>query len=139
MSSKYDPPEELSEDFLRKQRESLLTQLEELKSRSREAMQTIRGTEHEVGDSVDTSTEDQEAITLFQLKRQETEVMHQIEDALERIERGEYGECEECGDEIGQRRLEVKPFALLCVSCQTDLEREEASKKVRPGLLDEYM
>jgi DnaK suppressor protein len=37
--------------------------------------------------------------------------------ALARMESGEFGECAECGEPIAERRLEVDPTALLCVSC----------------------
>lgn len=37
--------------------------------------------------------------------------------ALERIERGDYGFCVECGDEISAGRLEARPEAALCITC----------------------
>ena len=46
-----------------------------------------------------------------------------IEDALQRIDLGEYGICEECEEEIGVGRLKVMPFTRLCVRCQEDLEK----------------
>lgn len=46
--------------------------------------------------------------------------------ALERLDRGEYGLCQECGAAIPPRRLEVAPDALRCVRCQEELERRAA-------------
>ena len=46
----------------------------------------------------------------------------EIDLALSKLQNGTYGVCEECGGQIGQRRLEVRPFATLCVHCK---EREE--------------
>ena len=37
--------------------------------------------------------------------------------ALRRIERGEYGDCLKCGEEIAEKRLEFDPAAPLCISC----------------------
>ena len=37
--------------------------------------------------------------------------------ALERIEDGSYGTCANCGDEISEKRLEVRPEAALCIDC----------------------
>ncbi|MBV2361318.1 TraR/DksA C4-type zinc finger protein [Thalassococcus sp. CAU 1522] len=37
--------------------------------------------------------------------------------ALDRIERGEFGFCDDCGEEIAPKRLELDPTAMLCVSC----------------------
>jgi DnaK suppressor protein len=47
-----------------------------------------------------------------------------IEDALERIEDGSYGKCEECGADIAEGRLVALPFTRLCVTCQSEQERE---------------
>lgn len=41
--------------------------------------------------------------------------------ALERLERGDYGKCERCGNEIDPQRLEVLPAARLCVRCKQEV------------------
>lgn len=46
-----------------------------------------------------------------------------IESALRSIEKGQYGTCERCGKQIELQRLEVKPDATLCLSCQQEVER----------------
>ena len=46
-----------------------------------------------------------------------------IEEALEAIEDGDYGFCEECEEPINEKRLLLMPFARLCVRCQSELER----------------
>ncbi|MCP4167543.1 MAG: hypothetical protein GY759_16860 [Chloroflexi bacterium] len=46
-----------------------------------------------------------------------------VDDALKSIERGTYGICDRCGNDIPAERLEVKPDATLCVSCQAEVER----------------
>jgi DnaK suppressor protein len=43
--------------------------------------------------------------------------------ALAKFEDGSYGECEECGNEIGFSRLQARPEARLCIACQTRAER----------------
>ena len=40
-----------------------------------------------------------------------------VDRALERIEKGTYGECVKCGGEIASARLEVRPEAALCIDC----------------------
>ena len=52
-----------------------------------------------------------------------------VEEALRRIDRGEYGRCQQCGEEINRKRLEVQPWARHCVRCQ-ELEEQ--------GLLPQY-
>ena len=46
-----------------------------------------------------------------------------IDDAVKAIDRGTYGICERCGKAIPPERLEVKPDATLCVTCQAEVER----------------
>lgn len=43
--------------------------------------------------------------------------------ALAKFDEGSYGACEECGNDIGFSRLQARPEARLCISCQTRLEK----------------
>ncbi len=45
------------------------------------------------------------------------DLLHKVEHALVRVERGTYGVCESCGEAIPVARLEVLPYATFCVSC----------------------
>ena len=49
--------------------------------------------------------------------RQRAHELMRIEQALTRIVNGDFGYCEECGEEINQKRLEVDPAALFCMKC----------------------
>lgn len=49
----------------------------------------------------------------------------EIEKAFDRIEKGSFGFCEECGMEIPLKRLKAQPFSSLCVDCKEDLELEQ--------------
>jgi len=49
----------------------------------------------------------------------ERKLIKKIDEAITRIERGEYGYCDECGVEIGVERLEARPTAELCIDCKT--------------------
>jgi len=46
--------------------------------------------------------------------------------ALERIQKGIYGTCEECDGPIGFKRLQARPTAELCIGCKEEAEREES-------------
>lgn len=52
--------------------------------------------------------------------------LQEVDEALDRIENGTYGICEECGGPISLRRLEVRPVAKYCVPCLTKLEKGKA-------------
>lgn len=49
-------------------------------------------------------------------------VLHRVDTALEKIERGTYGICDACGGPIKKARLRALPFATLCLACQDRLE-----------------
>jgi DnaK suppressor protein len=51
-----------------------------------------------------------------------------IERALQRLEKGTFGVCQGCGNEIDHARLEALPYAEQCIECQHKLER----KTIRP-------
>ena len=63
-----------------------------------------------------------------------TEIAYQtlaeIEEAMERVHRGVYGVCEECGTYIPKERLKVLPAAPRCVPCQRALERTIGSHNI---------
>ena len=60
--------------------------------------------------------------------------LRSIEEAMEALDRGQYGECIRCDDDINEEQLEVVPWATMCVRCQKDAEMEASSQTVLPGL-----
>lgn len=66
---------------------------------------------------------------LLRLKGREKKLLTKIDQALERIEKGSFGICEECGQEIGLKRLGARPVAALCIECKTDQEEQEKIRK----------
>ena len=64
--------------------------------------------------------------TLSLLER-DTDALDQIEAAIERIEDGSYGQCEECGGRIPKPRLEAIPYAALCVCCASQQEKDHGT------------
>jgi DnaK suppressor protein len=55
--------------------------------------------------------------------------LHAIDESLRKIKEGTYGICEECGEEISEKRLQVMPTASLCITCQERKEQFEALEK----------
>ena len=60
---------------------------------------------------------------LLTLNENERMRLKEVDEALDRIASKTYGTCEECGEPIGLKRLEVKPVAKYCVPCKTNLEK----------------
>ena len=61
----------------------------------------------------------------FRLRGREKSVLDKIERALQKIEEGTFGNCEECEEEISVKRLEARPETSLCIRCKEDQERAE--------------
>jgi RNA polymerase-binding transcription factor len=74
-------------------------------------------------DQVDASRSREERETSSATRRVLIDKANKLAEALQRLERGEYGNCEECGGPIGLARLRATPEATTCVECQGSLER----------------
>ena len=59
---------------------------------------------------------------LFSLSNTERALLHEVDDALARIEGHRYGVCASCAEEMNLKRLEAVPWARLCLSCQEKQE-----------------
>ena len=66
-----------------------------------------------------------------------TTVLAEIDDALDRIERGSYGRCQRCGDDIPLERLQTLPMAGHCMPCQARQELSGSTRGTPPGLREQ--
>lgn len=76
-----------------------------------------------VADILDRSASELEQNLCLLLRERGHIKLKAIEDALERIEEGTFGICEDCGDDIPPGRLEAMPFATTCRDCKAMQER----------------
>jgi DnaK suppressor protein len=76
-------------------------------------------------DSIDQAAADTDRTFAVLLKNREHTTMMQIDAALKRIDAGEFGECERCGEEISEARIKVFPFTTLCIDCKSEAESEQ--------------
>ena len=56
------------------------------------------------------------------LEQDEETIRRQVMEALERIDRGAYGVCQECGGPVGLERLDAMPYTPYCVRCERKVE-----------------
>lgn len=77
------------------------------------------------GDSVDMASVEITQQQIQKLGNREKKLLAKIDLALEKIEQGEYGTCERCGEDIAPARLEARPVAQYCIDCKTELEHNE--------------
>jgi len=81
------------------------------------------------GDIYDQASSERDRELGLLLGDREREKIHSIDDALLRINEGDYGICEECDEDIPLGRLKAMPFTRHCVKCKTDLEKLQAQTK----------
>ena len=62
------------------------------------------------------------------IRERESKLLCKIDEALEQINQGDYGECTSCGDDIGVKRLLARPVASLCIACKEEQERFERQR-----------
>ena len=65
----------------------------------------------------------------LRMKERKGGLIRKLEAALERIEDGTYGICEECEKVISEKRLKARPVTTLCIECKTEQEEHERSRE----------
>ena len=86
-----------------------------------ESRETISHLQHEVrdvGDEAERATRETENSLELRTRDRYRKLIRKIDKALIRLDDGEYGYCEETGEEIGLDRLEARPIATLCLDAQ---------------------
>ena len=106
-------------------RDLLVGQREELQQRIDAEFGELREQERPADEADIASREEQRQWQLRLLER-EKKLLDKIDQALERLARGEYGWCRETGEPIGLQRLLLRPTATLCIEAK---EREEQRER----------
>ena len=107
-------------------RHKLLTWRDELVEESRETISNLQEEVRDVGDEAERATRETENSLELRTRDRYRKLLKKIDQALMRVDEGEYGYCEETGEEIGLARLEARPIATLCLDAQ---ERWELRQK----------
>lgn len=81
-------------------------------------------TTNQGGDFMDIATDNLEHELNYIFEEREREKLFNINNALARIKEGNYGECDDCGDDIEVERLLALPFTRLCLDCKSKQERQ---------------
>jgi DnaK suppressor protein len=76
-------------------------------------------------DPADRASQEEEFALELRTRDRERKLIKKIDEFVADIDTGDYGYCEQCGVEIGIRRLEARPTATLCIDCKTLQEIKE--------------
>ena len=108
---------------------------EHLHTLVQEAEKTVNGMVHEGNgdfpDPTDRASLESDRNFLLRIKDRERNLITKIKEALDRIDNGTYGTCENCGRSISEKRLMVRPVTTECIECKTEEEQKERSEKLR--------
>ncbi len=80
-------------------------------------------------DLSDQASKEEEFALKLRKRDRERKLIKKIEESLQKLKSDDYGYCEECGIEIGVRRLEARPTATLCIDCKTIAEIKERQQR----------
>lgn len=67
---------------------------------------------------------------MLRLRGREQKLLLKIDEAIDKIETDNFGICEACGQEIDIKRLLARPVTTMCITCKTEQEEEEKTRKV---------
>lgn len=107
----------------------LLTQrMQELRS---EAGKTVENMDEDENfpDPTDRASMESNRNSVLRIRDRERKLIFKIQEALQRLDDGQYGLCEECGEEIAIERLKARPVTTLCIDCKSS--QEIAEKRAR--------
>ncbi|MCG2710550.1 MAG: RNA polymerase-binding protein DksA [Thermodesulfovibrionales bacterium] len=110
-------------------RKKLLKQRELLLAEAREALNALPG-QTVFPDMGDQATAETDRNFMLRLRSREQKLIKKIDDALDRIDNGTFGICDDCGMEINIKRLDARPVTTLCMECKTQQEEEERIREL---------
>ncbi len=107
-------------------RQKLTVWRDELVEETRETIDNLQTEVRDVGDEAERATRETENSLELRTRDRYRKLINKINKTLIRVDEGDYGYCEETGEEIGLQRLEARPIATLCLDAQ---ERWEIRQK----------
>jgi DnaK suppressor protein len=109
-------------------RKLLTERLNELLSEANRTVSGMTDQGDNFPDPTDRATLESDRNFLLRIRDRERRLIAKINAALERIEEGTFGICEECGEEISEARLKARPVTTLCIDCKKKQENVERVK-----------
>lgn len=108
---------------------NLLNQrIEELRSEAGKTVETMDDDEN-FPDPSDRATMESNRNSILRIRDRERKLIFKIQETLQRLDAGDFGICEECGEEIGIERLKARPVTTLCIDCKSNQESAERKAK----------
>jgi DnaK suppressor protein len=116
----------MSKEQLEEFRKQLEEKRDEIVKRAQQTLQQDMTLDaDDLPDEMDLASSEYLQAFTFRLRGREKNLLDKIQRALERIDNGTFGICEECDEPISAKRLEARPETTLCIRCKEEQERVE--------------
>ena len=109
-------------------REILNDRFQELLAEAEKTVTGMTTANDNFPDPADRASLESDRNFMLRIRDRERKLISKIRSALERIDSGEFGICEMCGDDIGEERLKARPVTTLCIACK---KKQEAMERAR--------
>ncbi len=106
-------------------REHLSKMLSDIQEKGQSTLQDMSGANQMYADPADRASQESDQFFTLRLRDRDRKLVNKIKEALERIDEGTYGICDDCGEEIGVPRLKARPVTTQCINCKSKQEEEE--------------
>ena len=106
-------------------RRLLIQWMGELLDHADETVEGLLDSQEILADPLDRATVESDRIWTLRIRDRESKLIKKIRQSLEDIENGEYGICEDCGEDISIERLKARPVTSFCIRCKTKRESVE--------------
>ena len=100
-------------------------QLQALLKGAKDTVEEMSEEEETFADVTDRATVEMDRSFELRIRDRERKLISKIKEALQRIDREEFGICESCGGKISVARLKARPVTTLCIDCKTEAEEKE--------------
>lgn len=107
-------------------RKLLAEMLEEAQQKGDTTLEDLTDSNEMFADPADRASAESDRAFTLRIRDRERRLIRKIQAAMQRLEDGSYGICEECGDDISIPRLKARPVTKLCINCKSRQEEGES-------------
>jgi len=124
---------------LKQIRKTLQSKINELMAEAGKTVVDMAGNEEKLPDMNDRASLESDVNLEIRMRERERKLIVKMREAIERIDSGTYGICEECGENIGVKRLMARPVTTLCIECKTIEEKRQKLQGRTPELMPAFL
>jgi len=112
----------------------LQSKINELMAEAGKTVVDMAGQEEKLPDLNDRASQESELNLEIRMRERERKLIVKMRGAIDRIDSGNYGICDECGEPIGAKRLMARPVTTYCIECKTREEKRQKMQGKTPEL-----